>query len=66
MKNHAHQSTPVGGFDLFRLSKSKDIVDISPNTLRDFNRRGHLNFYRTGKATFVSRAELDQFSRSNR
>ena len=40
------------GFDLFRLSKSKEIVDVSPNTLRAFNRaKPGLPFYKTGKAS---------------
>jgi hypothetical protein len=49
-------------FDLFRLSKSKAVVDISPNTLRSYNRDG-LPFYKQGKAVFVSRTELDRFIR---
>jgi NurA-like 5'-3' nuclease len=55
---------PSAGFDMFRLSKSKEIVDVCSNTLRAYNRAG-LPFYRAGKAVFVSRAELDQFIRSN-
>jgi len=50
-------------FDLFRLSKSKDAVDVCSNTLRAYHRNG-LPFYRCGKAVFVSRAELDQFIRN--
>jgi hypothetical protein len=46
--------------DLFRLSKSKKVVDICANTLRDYNKRG-LKFYRCGKAVFISMAELHQF-----
>jgi len=52
-----------GGFDLFRLSKSKDVVDICANTLRSYHDDG-LPFYRRGKAVFVSRVELDQFIRN--
>ena len=48
------------GFDLFRLSKSKAEVDISPNTLRAYNQQG-LPFYHRGKAIFVSKAELATF-----
>ena len=51
-----------GGFDLFRLSKSKDVVDLAPNTLRAYNREG-LPFYRKGKTVFVSKAELNAFIR---
>jgi hypothetical protein len=50
-------------FDLFRLSKSKDAVDVCANTLRTYNEKG-LPFYRCGKAVFVSRAELANFIRT--
>ncbi len=50
-------------FDLFRLSKSKEAVDISPNTLRAYHEEG-LPFYRKGKPVFISRAELAQFIRT--
>ena len=53
---------PPSGFDLFRLTKSKDEVDLCPNTLRAYNKQG-LPFYRRGKAVFVSKAELAQFIR---
>ena len=53
---------PDTGFDLFRLSKSKDIVDVSANTLRSYNREG-LPFYRQGKAIFISKSELEAFIR---
>jgi hypothetical protein len=49
-------------FDLFRLSKSKEIVDVCPNTLRSYQAEG-LRFYRVGKAVFISRAELAAFIR---
>ena len=48
------------GFDLFRLSKSKAVVDVCPNTLRTYNKQG-LPFYHRGKAIFVSKTELAQF-----
>ncbi len=50
-------------FDLFRLSKSKEAVDISPNTLRAYHDEG-LPFYRKGKPVFVSKAELAHFIRT--
>jgi hypothetical protein len=56
------QSAPMVGFDLFRLSKSKDIVDVCPNTLRSYFKAG-LPFYRKGKAIFISKAELGAFIR---
>jgi hypothetical protein len=49
-------------FDLFRLSKSKDAVDVCSNTLRSYFKQG-LAHYRRGKAVFVSRAELAAFIR---
>ena len=51
------------GFDLFRLSRAKEVVDISPNTLRKFNGDG-LQFYRRGSAVFVSKADLSMFLRA--
>lgn len=52
-------------FDLFRLSKSKAVVDICPNTLREYSKQG-LKFYKRGKAVFVSKTELEQFIRAER
>jgi len=49
-----------GGFDLFRLTKSKAVVDICANTLRSYNKQG-LPFYCRGKAVFVSKSELAAF-----
>lgn len=51
------------GFDLFRLTKSKEVVDLAPNTIRKFARDG-LPIYRCGKATFISRSELAAFIRT--
>jgi hypothetical protein len=59
---------PVNGsssFDLFRLSKSKVVVDLTPNTLRAYHSEG-LPFYRRGRAVFVSKSELALFLRSQR
>lgn len=58
--NFIDQKTSV---DLFRLSKSKAVVDISSNTIRGYNRDG-LKFYKVGRAVFVSKSELDAFIRS--
>ena len=52
--------TGAAGFDMFRLSKSKETVDICSNTLRNYHAAG-LPFYRQGKAVFISRAELVDF-----
>lgn len=56
-------ATSSPGFDLFRLSKSKDVVDVCPNTLRAYFAEG-LPFYKKGKAIFVSKTELANFIRS--
>jgi hypothetical protein len=50
----------ANSFDLFRLSKSKEVVDLAPNTLRAWFRDG-LTFYKRGKATFVSKTEVQAF-----
>lgn len=50
-------------FDLFRLSKAKDIVDISPNTIRKMFVEG-LPSYRHGVAVFISKRELDHHIRN--
>lgn len=50
------------GFDLFRLGKSKQEVDICANTLRAYFKQG-LRFYKRGKAIFVSKSELAAFIR---
>ena len=52
-------------FDLFRLSKSKIVVDISPNTLRAYHKDG-LPFYTRGRAVFVSKMDLINFIRFER
>ena len=66
MKLSSLNNTQAGetrSFDLKRLSKSKETVDICPNTLRAYNREG-LRFYRAGKAVFFSQSELEAFIRS--
>jgi len=61
--NEEKNQYSVQGFDLFRLSKSKEIVDLAPNTLRTYFKRG-LNAYRSGKIVFVSKSELESFLRN--
>jgi hypothetical protein len=67
MKNSARTTTQGGdsGFDLFRLSKSKEIVDVCSNTLRSYFKLG-LPSYNRGKAVFVSKAELAAFIRNGK
>lgn len=57
-----HQ-TDAAGFEMFRLSRAKEVADIAPNTLREYHRLG-LPFYRLGRAVFVSKAELAAFIRA--
>jgi hypothetical protein len=57
------QPEAATGFDLFRLSKGKEIVDICSNTLRSYHGEG-LAFYKKGKAVFISKNELARFIRS--
>jgi hypothetical protein len=54
------QTGAQSGFDMFRLSRAKAVVDVTPNTLRKYHKMG-LNFYRMGTAVFVSRTELAHF-----
>jgi len=61
-KNLSQDKASEAGFDLFRLSKSKEVVDVCPNTLRSYFKMG-LQFYRRGKAVFVSKSELNSFIR---
>jgi hypothetical protein len=55
----------TAGFDLVRLSKSKEIVDFAPNTIRAYDKEG-LALYRKGKAVFFSKAELERFLKGAR
>ena len=54
----------AAGFDLVRLSKSKQAVDLCSNTMSAYNRAG-LPFYKRGKAVFFSKVELATFIRAN-
>lgn len=51
------------GFDLVRLSRAKDAVDVCPNTIRAYAREG-LSLYRKGRAVFFSINELEVFIRT--
>jgi hypothetical protein len=44
-------------FDLVRLSRSKEICDFAPNTIRKFFNEG-LRAYRVGKMVMFSKSEL--------
>ena len=56
------QPAAAASFDLFRLSKSKETVDVCSNTLRAYFKQG-LPYYQRGKAVFVSKTELAAFIR---
>jgi hypothetical protein len=50
-------------FSMVRLQKAKRIVDLCPNTIREYSRQG-LPLYRMGKAGFFNTAELEAFIRA--
>lgn len=56
------EKSNVTDFDLVRVSKSKEAVDIHPNTLRDYERAG-LRIYGSGRQRFFSKKELADFIR---
>ena len=62
--NSTQDRQTSASFDLVRISHSKAILDISPNTLRAYARDGGLAIYKKGKAAFVSRQELAAYIRS--
>jgi hypothetical protein len=51
------QNNYAPGFDLVRLSKSKQAVDLAPNTIRAFVKQG-LRLFKQGKMVWFSRSEL--------
>jgi hypothetical protein len=54
------QNSEAVNFDLVRLGKSKEVVDLSPNTIRAYSRAG-LRIFKSGKMVFFSRSELEVF-----
>lgn len=66
MKNNSctdSQQQTAASFDLCRLSRSKETVDLASNTIRAYAREG-LALYRKGRAVFFSRSELEQHIRT--
>ena len=61
--NHVQEQQASSSFDLFRLSKSKQVVDVCSNTIRSYFELG-LPRYERGKAIFVSKSELAAFIRA--
>jgi hypothetical protein len=56
-KSTAAQTEIAPSFDLVRLSRSKEICDFAPNTIRKFFKEG-LRAYRVGKMVMFSKSEL--------
>jgi hypothetical protein len=50
------------GFEMVRISKAKETVDLCANTIRSFFRQG-LPKYQRGKSIFFSKSELAAFIR---
>jgi hypothetical protein len=50
-------------FDLRRITKSKEEVDVCPNTIRAYASEG-LRLYRCGRCLFYSVTELEHFIRT--
>jgi len=63
IKNVSKPQSGEVDFDLFRLGESKNVVNLSPNTLRNYHRAG-LPFYGEGRTIFVSKKDLSEFIRS--
>ena len=62
------QKDALRAADMIRIERSKLLLDISPNTIRSYGDEAkygsnRLRIYKVGKATFVSRAEVEQFIR---
>ena len=62
--NHENTKSEPQNFDMQRLTKSKQSVDISSNTIRSYFAQG-LRRYCVGKAVFFSKSELEQFIRAH-
>jgi uncharacterized protein (DUF2461 family) len=61
--NNALNATAVNSLDLFRISRSKKVVDLSPNTIRKLHRECGLRIYYSGGASWVSKSELEALIR---
>jgi hypothetical protein len=54
----AYDSTSGNNFDLFRISRSKKVADVSSNTVRKYHREHGLRLFYSGGTTWVSKFEL--------
>jgi hypothetical protein len=61
--NDGQENADAHSWDLCRLTKSKESVDVCSNTIRSYAAQG-LRLYRVGKAVFFSKAELAAFIRA--
>lgn len=61
------QSNSGPTFDFVRLSKSKDAVDLAPNTVRKYHGEGLPFYQKKGeRAVWFSRTELAAFIRQHK
>jgi hypothetical protein len=58
------RSIVENSLDLFRISRAKKLVDLSPNTIRKLHRECGLRIYFSGGASWVSRSELEAVIRA--
>ena len=65
MHNNALSFPLANSLDLFRISRSKKIADLSPNTVRTYHRLFGLRIYYCGGAAWVSKSELEAVIKAN-
>ncbi len=53
-----HTPSPAS-FDLIRVTKAKEVVDVAPNTVRAYHRAGRLQLFYSGRACWFSKSELE-------
>jgi hypothetical protein len=61
-KTQTEKTTGEPSFEMVRISKAKETVDLCSNTIRSFFRQG-LPKYQRGKSIFFSKSELAAFIR---
>jgi len=59
----AEPASPIG--DLFKITKAKSVVGVSPNTVRTLFAHG-LPYYKLGRLVMVSRSEFEALVKSGR
>jgi len=63
VKNSKLSEGIVPDFEMVRISNSKPICDVCPNTIRKYGSMG-LRIYKVGKAAYFSKSELATFIRA--